>query len=90
MFVDLRDSCSKIGSNEELPAFYFGLYDDEAEVGFGVHIAGHYLYFFDLGLDTVCYSFDQAVLGPSANTLRSAVSTEVEGNTIKVLLPRVH
>jgi hypothetical protein len=31
--------------------------EDEGEVSFGVHVAGHDFDFFDLSLDAVCYSF---------------------------------
>ncbi len=38
--VDLGDAGAEEGADEELEALEFGLGDDEAEVGFGVRVAG--------------------------------------------------
>jgi len=51
MFVDFCNAAAKVRSYEELPALNFSLDDDEAEVGFGVHIACHFFHFGDLRLD---------------------------------------
>ena len=58
VLVDLRDSCSQVGSYEEFPPLDLGLDDDEPEVGFGVHVASHDFNFLDLVLYLLCYSFD--------------------------------
>lgn len=58
MLVNLCDSCSEVGSNKEFPALDFGLDDDEAKIGFRVHVASHDFDFLDLGFYSVCDSFD--------------------------------
>jgi len=57
IFVDFCDSCAEVGTDEEFPALDFGLDYDEAEVGFGVHVAGHLFDEFDLLFYAVCGSF---------------------------------
>ena len=91
MFVDLRNSCSEVGSYQELPALNFGLDDDEPEVGLRVHVAGHDFHFFDLSLDAVSYAFYQPVFRPSVESISMGRSTRwEEGYTAKVLPLRVH
>jgi len=66
MFVDFRYAGTKKGSHQELPTLDFGLYYDEGEIGFRVHVAGHLLHELDLLLDAVRHSFYQAIFWPAA------------------------
>ena len=65
MLVNLGYSGSEVGADEEFPALDFGLDDDEAEVGLGVHVAGHLFDFGDLVLDEGGDAVYEAVFGPS-------------------------
>jgi hypothetical protein len=65
MLIDFANSSSEVRTNEEFPAFYFGLDDDEAEVGLWVHVASHLFDKLDLLLDAVRCAFDQAVIRPT-------------------------
>jgi hypothetical protein len=58
MFMDFGNSGSQVGTDEEFPAFDFGLDDNEAEVRLGVHVAGHLFDELDLLLYAVCCAFD--------------------------------
>lgn len=56
--MDFGNSGSQVGTDEEFPAFDFGLDDNEAEVRLGVHVAGHLFDELDLLLYAVCCAFD--------------------------------
>jgi hypothetical protein len=65
MFMDFGNSGSQVGTDEEFPAFDFGLDDDEAEVGFWVHVASHLFDELDLLLDAIRCAFNETVFGPT-------------------------
>jgi len=65
MLVDFGNSRAEVGTDEEFPAFDFGLDDDEAEVGFWVHVARHLFHELDLLFNTVGCAFDEPIFGPS-------------------------
>lgn len=58
VFVDLGNSGSQVGTNEEFPPLDFGLDDDEAKIRFGVHVTSHLFDQLDLLLDAVGGAFD--------------------------------
>ncbi len=58
MLVNFGNSSSEVGTDEEFPAFDFGLDDDEAKVGFWIHVTGHLFDELDLLLNAVCGAFD--------------------------------
>lgn len=65
VFVDFRHAGAQQGADEKFPALDFGLDDDEAEVGFGVHVARHLLDEFDLPFDPIRGAIDETVSGPA-------------------------
>jgi len=60
-FTYLGHAHSQVASHQKLVSLQLRLYDNEGEVGLGVHIARQVLNFVDLSLDAVIDSFEESV-----------------------------
>lgn len=58
VFVQLCETSAEIAADEVFPSLELGLDHDEGEVGFGVHVAGHFFDFLDLTLYLFVYAVD--------------------------------
>ena len=58
MLIDLCESGSQQGADEEFPALDFGLDYDEGEVRFGIHVTRQLFNEGDLSFDCVCAAVD--------------------------------
>lgn len=69
VFVELCEPSAEVATDEVFPSLELGLDYDEGEVGFGVHVAGHFFDLFDLALDFFVYAVHEAVLWPTVAAL---------------------